>query len=343
LNKQNNTGVESMKKFANILLVAFTIGILIISINFLINSKTINKQKVYFIVKKEITLEELADKLKEKGVIKSNFQFLAYARIKGLKNEIPPGNYIISSKMAYKDLINKIKSGKSDFAVITIPEGYTFYQIASKIQEHNLGSRESILKIKLRDIDSEGLIKRENDVLYELEGYLFPDTYYIPYGTDEDEIIKIMFNRFNQVFNIDYRNRARELGLTVNEVITVASLIEREAANDEERSRIAGVIYNRLKRGMPLQIDASVIYAITKGERSLGRVYYKDLKVKSRYNIYINKGLPPGPIASPGEASIKAALYPEKNDYLYYVLGNNGHVFSKTYKEHLKNVKNYAK
>jgi UPF0755 protein len=152
-----------------------------------------------------------------------------------------------------------------------------------------------------------------------------------------------MFNRFKSIFSDKYMNRAKELGLSINEVITIASLIEKEAANDTERSTIAGVIYNRIKKGMLLQIDASTIYAVTKGKNSVARLTYNDLKAQDVYNTYVFKGLPPGPIASPGKPSIEAALYPESHEFLYYVLGEKGHVFSKTYEEHLNNVKKYIK
>ncbi|MDU4659228.1 MAG: endolytic transglycosylase MltG, partial [Clostridium butyricum] len=165
-----------------------------------------------------------------------------------------------------------------------------------------------------------------------------------PNGATEKEIANLMFDRFNSVFSDKYVDRAKELGLDINDVITIASLIEKEAANDSERSKIAGVIYNRIEKGIPLQIDASVIYAITKGESKMKKVLYDNLKVQDPYNTYVNKGLPPGPIASPGKPSIEAALYPEEHDYLYYVVnGSGGHVFSKTYEEHLNNVKKYIK
>ncbi len=172
---------------------------------------------------------------------------------------------------------------------------------------------------------------------------MFPDTYYILNGSTKEDIINIMVDRFKTVFSDKYKARAKELGLDVNEVITIASLIEKETANDSEKSIISGVIYNRLKKGMLLQVDAAVIYAKTRGEKSLDKVYYNTLKIKSKYNTYLYKGLPPGPISSPGKASIEAALYPQKNDYLYYLANGNKHVFSKTYKEHLKNEKKYIK
>lgn len=305
--------------------------------------KTINSKNVYFPVGEDTSIEKISKQLKSKGIIESQIYFLYYAKVNKMDNDVKPGNYILSPNVKIKALIEKLQSGKSDYAVVTIPEGYTLYQIASRLEKLGLGNKESFIRSRIESVDHSGMIDQNKMVMYELEGYLFPDTYYIPFTATQDEILDIMFKRFQSVFSSEYRNRTKELGLSVNEVITIASLIEREAANDSERSRIAGVINNRIKMGMPLQIDATVVYAITKGEKSLGRVYNKDYKFPSIYNTYLNKGLPPGPIASPGRASIEAVLYPEEHDYLYYVLGDNGHVFSKTYNEHLMNVNKYIK
>ncbi len=307
------------------------------------NKTTKNNRKVYFTVEKGASLNRIGEELKGKGIIGSRLYFKLYARFTGYESKIKAGNYIIEPNMSIGELFIKFQSPKSDYAILTIPEGYTFYQIANKLEEMKLGDKESFLGIKLSDISPNGLIKPSDKVFYELEGYLYPETYFIPYEASELEIAKIMYNQFEKVFTEGYRARAKELGLTISEVITIASLIEKEAAKDEERGTISGVIYNRIKRGMPLQIDASVIYAITRGERTLEKVYYKDLAVKSVFNTYKSKGIPAGPIASPGKPSIEAALYPEKNDYLYYVLGEDGHVFSKTYEEHKKNIEKYMK
>lgn len=305
--------------------------------------ETTNVNNVYIILKKNSTLEQVAKQLQEKNIIESQSTFIYYANLNGLKERIEDGNFIIEPKTNLNDLITKFKDGKSEFTVITIPEGYTLYQIASKLDEKHLVKKEEILNEKLNALKNNTLILSKNDVYYDLEGYLFPDTYYIPQNITKDEIINIMVSRFKTVFSDKYKSRAKELGLDVNEVITIASLIEREAANNNERSRIAGVIYNRLKKGMPLQVDAAVIYGTTKGRKHISKVYYNTLKVQSKYNTYLHKGLPPGPIASPGKASIEAALYPEKNSYLYYVASGDGHTFSKTYEEHLNNVKKYIK
>jgi UPF0755 protein len=304
---------------------------------------TINGGETYIIIKKDSTIEQVAKQLQENNIIKYEDVFTYYAKAKGAEGSIEGGNFIIKPKTKLKDLIIRLNDGKSEFAIITIPEGYTLYQIASKLEKNNFVKKEEILKGRLDVLKDNTLILSKKDVYHDLEGYLFPDTYYIPNGASNDEIINIMVDRFKLVYSDKYKARAKELSLDVNQVITIASLIEREAANDSERSRIAGVIYNRLKKGMPLQVDAAVIYANTKGEKNIDKVYYNTLKIKSKYNTYLYKGLPPGPIASPGKASIVAVLYPEKHDYLYYVAKGNTHVFSKTYEEHLVNVKKYIK
>ena len=305
--------------------------------------RTINAEDINIIFKKSQTLEQVAKQLQEKKVIKSEDTFIYYANKKGLKGGVKEGNYIIKPKTNLNNLITKFKNGKSEFTIITIPEGYSLYKIASMLEKNNLVKKEDILNEKLSVLKNNTLLLSKNDVYYDLEGYLFPDTYYILKGSTKEEIINIMVDRFKTVFTDKYKAQTKELGLDVNQVMTVASLVEREAANDSERSRIAGVIYNRLKKGMPLQVDAAVIYAKTRGEKSIDKVYYNTLKTKSKYNTYLYKGLPPGPIASPGKASIEAALYPEKNDYLYYVANGDKHVFSKIYKEHLSNQKKYIK
>lgn len=306
-------------------------------------SKTSNLKDIYFTIDKDSTIEQIALELEKKSVVKSESYLRYYAKAAGFKNNVKSGNYILKPEMKFNDVLTKFQSGKSDFYIITVPEGYTLNQIASKLEKNGLVKKNSFISSNLEDIDTETFISHKKDVFYDLEGYLLPDTYYIPMNSTEESIIKLMFNNFKSVFSEKDILRARELGLSINEITTIASLIEKEAANDKERSRIAGVIYNRIKKGMVLQIDAAVIYANTKGEKSLDKVYYNHLKVESKYNTYLNKGLPPGPIASPGKASIEAALYPEDNDYLYYVAAENGHVFSKTYEEHVVNVKKYIK
>lgn len=332
--------------------IAFTLLILAAAVGFFAwkytlqrYGKTINPSNTYFILKNESSLDSVSRQLEEKKVIRSSQFLIKYLKIIQVDvQSISAGNYILKPGTPLKDLIEHLQGGKSDFAIVTIPEGYTLPQIAERLEKNNLINKEEFLSSSLETIDTEKLLSpTSQDIFYSMEGYLFPDTYYIPYSSSKEDILELMFGNFSRVFSEKYRQRAKELGLTVEQIITIASLIEKEAANNEERSRIAGVIYNRLKKDMLLQIDAAVIYANTKGQSSISKVTYNHLKYDSKYNTYVYKGLPPGPIASPGKPSIEAALYPEDHEYLYYVAAENGHVFSKTYEEHTKNVKKYIK
>jgi UPF0755 protein len=305
------------------------------------NSVARNSQGMHYIISSDKTLENVAEDLKYRGVIKYKRYFLHLAKKNKLQGEIKSVKVVIEPGSSIKQLIEKLKNQKSDFEVVTIPEGFSLYQIAERLEKLNLVNKESFMKLGLKDVNDVLITEQRKDVLFELEGFLFPSTYYIPMGSSEKDIALIMYKRFSSVFSEEYISRAKQLGLSINNIITVAALVEKEAANNEERSRIAGVIYNRIKKGMPLQIDAAVIYANTKGQGHLQRVLNSNLKFDSPYNTYIYKGLTPGPITSPGKPSIEAALYPEDNEFLYYVAGEKGHVFSKSYEEHLKNVKAY--
>lgn len=308
------------------------------------NSATINNTNIYLIVKNNESIDTIKALLVQKSIIKSEKGFTVYNKLFGNTNLFKSGNYLIAPNTSFEDLILKLQSGQSDFAIVTIPEGYTLYQIIEKFKATNLNISDNILNSQLNDIDNNTLISKRTNVTFDLEGFLFPDTYYIPYSLSENDIIKLMYNRFKMVFSDKYISRAKELGLSINDIITIASLIEKEAAKDNERSKISGVIYNRIKKGMLLEIDAAVIYANTKGEKNISKVLYSHLRFDSKYNTYLYKGLPPGPIAAPGKASIEAALYPENHDYLFYVADGTGqHVFSQTYEEHLANVKKYIK
>ncbi len=305
---------------------------------------TVNKENSYLIINSESSLEDISKQLQGKSIIKSKDTFLLYTKLNRFSNNIKGGNFIVKPNTSYKELSLKLQSSQSDFTVVTIPEGFSFYQIAERLEKNTSIKKEDFLGVRVSNLTTNSLVLNKTNIYYGLEGFLYPDTYYVPNGATEKEIANLMFDRFNSVFSDKYVDRAKELGLDINDVITIASLIEKEAANDSERSKIAGVIYNRIEKGIPLQIDASVIYAITKGESKMKKVLYDNLKVQDPYNTYVNKGLPPGPIASPGKPSIEAALYPEEHDYLYYVVnGSGGHVFSKTYEEHLNNVKKYIK
>jgi UPF0755 protein len=218
---------------------------------------------------------------------------------------------------------------------VTIPEGLAGQQIAELLADRGLVDRDRFVSL-LRDRETLGRFGLEGE---SLEGYLFPDTYRVVKGLNEEAIAQRMVRRFQEMFGPEEQARARELQMTVPEVVTLASLIEREAHVPEERPLISSVFHNRLRRGMPLQSDPTVMYALS---RFSGRLTKANLQAPSPYNTYLRQGLPPGPIANPGRASIMAALYPASSRYLYFVSKNDGtHAFSTTLREHDARVRRY--
>ena len=329
-----------MKK---ILIFVIVLGIVAIgAISFLPDylSESIHNAVVNIEVPKGATLSTVAEELYEKGVIRSKLWF----RYQGqeIAKDIKPGNYKIVSGMDIEDIFEIIQKGEQENQVsITFPEGFILYQFAQRIEESGLGTADEFIEATNDYFISKGYIFDTSNLYFNMEGYLFPDTYYFTENQSMDQIVSKLASTMDDIFTEEYRLRAEELGLSLHEVLTIASLIEREAYNDAERAAISGVIYNRLDIEMMLQIDATVIYGLGEGKEHMTRVLYADLEKDNPYNTYRNTGLPPGPIASPGRNSIEAALYPEEHDYFYYVLGENGHVFSKTYAEHQRNVNQY--
>jgi UPF0755 protein len=271
--------------------------------------------------------------LADEELIKNKKVFVWYCRLRGYDSQLKAGLYQFRRSQSMDEIIDDLVAGRVVSTRITIPEGYTLKQMGQLFVAKDICTPEEWEKAVLRSRDFDFLRDipmREN----RLEGFLYPDTYRIRRDTTIDQMIDMMLKRFAQVWNQEFADLAREKGMSVYQVVTVAAMIEKEALFDSERPRIAGVIYNRLQDGMPLQVDATVLYSLG---RHKDQVLLKDLEVDSPYNTYRNTGLPPGPIASPGLASLSAALQPENHDYLYYVATSDGHhVFSRTYAEHLK-------
>jgi UPF0755 protein len=290
-------------------------------------------------ISKAYTYKQVGDTLYSKGLIRSKFLFNVIGRFLGLDKEVKAGMYLLSNSQSLAQILSEIVSPSLYlYEAVTIPEGLMARQIAG------------LLKRKL-EIDSLKFMKLVNDPEFarslgieanSLEGYLMPDTYYFVWGTSSAErVIRALVGEFRKFYTDSLKEREKELGMTTHQIVTLASIIEGEAKFDSEKPRIAGVYYNRLKRGMLLEADPTIQYIIPDGPR---RLLYKDLRIKSPYNTYIYKGLPPGPVNNPGRASILAALYPEKHDFLYFVSDGKGrHIFSKTYREHMKAVKRYRK
>lgn len=300
-----------------------------------------NKPYITFKVKEGESLNGLFQRLKDEDILRSSFFSKIYVKFNNVEECIKPGTYTVESDINFKDLLTTLIEGKVSESKITFPEGYTVEDIAKKLEESNICTKDEFLKV-VKEYPLPSYIKPNSERKYELEGFLFPDTYSIPKGTTPKEIINMMLNRFNDVIN-EIQN---ELGITIpkedyEKYVTVASMIEKEARDDSERKDIASVIYNRLEKGMPLQIDATVLYAL--GEHK-DTVFYKDLKVDSPYNTYKNKGLPIGPICNPGKPSLLAAIEPAKTDYIYYLLNpsNNKHYFTNSYDDFLAKKKEFG-
>jgi UPF0755 protein len=233
--------------------------------------------------------------------------------------------------------MRNLQTGRSAISFfVTIPEGFRARQIARTLRRE-IGIDSAKFMDLCTNAAEFGLPARTAS----LEGYLFPETYDFSWHENEHDIIETMVNQYRLFFEDSLKLRAKMMKLSVNDVMTMASIVEGEAVKDEERPVIAGLYYNRMKKKMRLEADPTVQYVIQDGPR---RLTYNDLKTDSPYNTYRKAGLPPGPINNPGRASILAALYPAKHQFLFFVAdGNGGHVFAKTYDEHMKNVIAYRK
>lgn len=297
--------------------------------------------------------DEIARELERAGLIRDARMFWYYLRLKGEGNRFQAGEYELKPGMTPDELIAALNAGNTirpETVRVTIPEGFTVRQIADRLEESGIADAAAVLGLAadpkafphavIREIPADPRMR------WPLEGYLFPETYEWPKGVDETAVLSRMIEEFERRLNAlpeGWRSRLDELGLTLHGLVTVASLVEREAALEEERPLVASVIYNRLKRGMLLQIDATVQYLL---DEPVERLTERELRIDSPYNTYRYPGLPPGPIASPGMSSIRAALFPAETEYLYYVVkndGSRGHWFAKTEEEHYRNVRESRK
>lgn len=262
--------------------------------------------------------------LASKGVVRSDLGFRLTARVLGKSGSLKSGAYEFKLPVSPLTVLHRIASGDVSGVWVTFPEGFTDRQMADLIQEKELGTSARFMAIAGNGPES-------------MEGYLFPDTYLFPIGSSENDIIDMMRECFRVKVSEPLADDIKRSGMSLHETITLASLVEREAMVDKDRPLISAVLRNRLRKGMRLQCDATVLYALGKHK---SRVYYKDLTVDSPYNTYMHEGLPPGPIANPGLKSIDAALHPADVDYLFYVARPDGsHVFSRTAEEHERAVR----
>ncbi|HEY0799154.1 MAG TPA: endolytic transglycosylase MltG [Candidatus Baltobacteraceae bacterium] len=292
-------------------------------------------QTTALIVPRGATAAQVGRQLAQAGVIRSSLIFSLLVRREHNGDEVRAGQFRFSPHRSVEDVLAQLVSGGDQLAIwVTFPEGYTDAQIAQTLADHQLGDEGSFLRTFAR-----GSLELDGARTRSLEGFLFPSTYLIPRFATPEAIARQLTTQFRSELPADAAQRARRLGLTIPQVVTVASLIEREAKADDERPLMAGVYYNRLRLGMPLQVDATIEYTFPQHKDV---ITLADLARDSPYNTYKHTGLPPTPIANPGRPSLLAALNPRPSDYLYYVYAGNGHhAFSRTLAEHEANVARY--
>ena len=285
------------------------------------------------IIPRGASFAQAADSLARTGLIGSPKLFRLYGRFSGGDRNIKPGTYLLKHGTPWKDIVSALNGGRGLVNTITIPEGYTLLQITPLLARTLKVPADSV-QAAVRDT---ALLARLDIPSATLEGYVFPDTYAFPVGTTARQAVREMVYSFERRWNPEWDSSLQDLKINRNDLVTMASIVEKEARLPEERPVIAAVYYNRLRRGMRLQADPTVQYALG---HHVGRVLYKDLAVESPYNTYLHKGLPPGPVASPGVASLAAAANPANVPYLYFVATRDGHhEFRMTLDEHTSAIR----
>jgi len=329
--KQFNPGIKTVGSIAGIIIASILAFYLLV----IYWPQSNPYERVEINIPKGVSLSQIGNILKEESIISNKRTFTMAVKSLGHEKNIPAGRYVLHNALNNRAIINQLVYGVPSLKSITVLEGWNIYQIANELEKELKISKKTFLRlcndqrvIKLFDLEGNSL-----------EGYLFPDTYTFAEEVDPYLVLTRMVNEFINNITKSMEVQAQEMNMSLLEVITLASIIEGEAIYDSERAIISAVYHNRLKRGMKLQADPTIQYIIDDGPR---RLLNNDLKIESKYNTYLYRGLPPGPINSPGKESIIAALYPGVNEYLYFVARGDGyHTFSTNEKDHNKAKKKF--
>lgn len=296
------------------------------------------EEPLVFEVKKGESFSVVSEKLYQLGIVKNKFVFKTAAFIYGADNRVKAARFKIKKGLSYLDLIDLLTNGPADYLkTIKIYDGSIIKNITVTLQQELKVDSSIVLKLA----NNRNFLKSLNINANSLEGYLLPGIYNMYENSDAEEIISILHNSLNEFWNDSFENQSKKLNFNKHQILTIASIIEGETNFKDEMPTISAVYHNRLKKGMKLQADPTIQYALDGGWR---RLKYSDLNIDSPFNTYKYFGLPPGPINNPGKDAIIAALFPAEVDYLFFVADGTGkHKFAKTYKEHLSNVRNYRK
>ena len=280
----------------------------------------------------------MAQRLADAGVVADPMTFRIAARLSGADRQLQAGEYRFSEPMSAFQVVTKIAEGDVFTRPVTFPEGLTIKEMAVVFEKGGLGTAGAFEKAATDTTLAAGFDPGARS----LEGYLFPSTYALGRQAGADATVRAMVEAFDRAFDPELRAEAAARGMSVREVVTLASLIEKETGQAAERPIVSAVYHNRLKQRIPLQCDPTVVYALMRAGKWTGNIRKQDLQIKSPFNTYVYPGLPPGPIASPGRASIDAAIHPADVPYLYFVSRNDGtHVFAETLAEHNRNVQQW--
>jgi len=292
-------------------------------------------QKTVFKISPGQSFNEIAKDLFHQNLITSVTKLKLIARIKKSDRSIVAGEYELSAAMPPLEILKRLTDGSVRLHRLSIPEGYNIAQIAEKVADAGFSDRKAFIDAACE----EQQVQKAGINAKTFEGFLFPDTYYFSGDVSPQQIISAMVDRFDAAFLPEWEKRALEMGFSVLEIVTLASIIEKETGVASERPIVSSVFHNRLKRNIRLASDPTVIYGIKDFD---GNITKKNLTTRTPYNTYMNSGLPPGPIANPGSASIEAALFPAETDYVYFVSKRDKtHHFSKTLAEHNRAVRKY--
>lgn len=296
-----------------------------------------NTEQMVFQVSAGETAGQITARLKEAGLIENELSFKMYLKSNDLENKLRVGSYVLSPSMTTEEIVDELLNGVGEMMQFTIPEGYTLRDIADLFVAEDIMPADTFWHlVRTYDISGYPFMQDCPDSDHRLEGFLFPDTYFIAKHTAPEKIFAMMLDRFAEVWAALPENKS---GLSAYELVTLASMVESEAKFDSERATIASVYMNRREKGMYMQCDATILYGMPERKTQL---YYSDYKYETIYNTYLHAGFPPTPIGNPGQQSLLAACQPEDTDYLYYLWDrkdNDGHIFSKTYQEHLNHSK----
>lgn len=300
-----------------------------------------SKEIKIFQIKKGETVEEIAKNLEKEGLIKSSIFFTVYNFFACTTPRLQAGYYYFSPSMTIPEIVKKMVEGEVIKEKITFIEGWNLNEIASYLEKKGILKKEDFLEAASQDFSSDFEFLKDKPRNQNLEGYIFPDTYEVFFGEAPKEIIKKALKNFNKKLTLEMRDEIAKQGKTIFEIVTMASLLEKEVKTREEKKLVSGILWKRLENKIPLQVDATINYITGK---KTTKISVEETKIDHPYNTYLYLGLPPGPICNPGIDSILAAIYPEKSDYWYYLSTPEGEtIFNKTYEEHLLAKEKYLK